>query len=139
MKTLAVVGSRTRSRQEYERIKTLVFNKLHTVPQDVVIISGGAPTGADKAAREYCRFYNRKYLEAVAFWSRPDGSTDKSAGHRRNSTIVEAADTIVAFWDGQSPGTKDTISKAEACGKELEIIKVPSATFKPTVVGWVND
>ena len=35
----------------------------------------------------------------------------RKAGIMRNSDIVDAADHILCFWDGNSKGTKDTIDK----------------------------
>jgi hypothetical protein len=40
-----------------------------------------------------------------------------SAAKRRNAWIVEDADHVVAFWDGSSRGTLDTIARAEKAGK----------------------
>jgi hypothetical protein len=43
------------------------------------------------------------------------------AGLKRNTDIVNASDIILAFWDGQSRGTKDTITKATKAQKPLFI------------------
>jgi hypothetical protein len=48
----------------------------------------------------------------------------KSAGYRRNVTIVEHSDIIVAFWDGKSKGTQHTINIAKEKGKGLIIIPI---------------
>ena len=40
----------------------------------------------------------------------------------RNTQIIENADVVFAFWDGQSKGTKDSITKAKKLQKELHII-----------------
>lgn len=40
----------------------------------------------------------------------------KRSGPLRNSYMVSEADAIVAIWDGESSGTKDTVKKAEAEG-----------------------
>ena len=39
----------------------------------------------------------------------------------RNSLIVADCDMVVAFWDGRSRGTLDTITKAVQAGKRVEI------------------
>lgn len=46
----------------------------------------------------------------------------KSAGVIRNSDIVAAADRILAFWDGKSRGTMDTVRKARAVGKRVDLL-----------------
>ena len=42
--------------------------------------------------------------------------TFAKAAHTRNQMIVNNAASVVAFWDGQSKGTKSTIDKAKAAG-----------------------
>ena len=53
---------------------------------------------------------------------RANGVYNPRAGFERNGLIVRDADRVVAFWDGRSNGTRDTIHKAEAAGKTYEII-----------------
>ncbi len=36
---------------------------------------------------------------------KPDGRLDRSAGYRRNVEMANAADALVAIWDGKSRGT----------------------------------
>jgi hypothetical protein len=45
------------------------------------------------------------------------------AGYIRNGYIVNNSDVIVAFWNGKSNGTADTITKARKAGKPVGIIK----------------
>jgi hypothetical protein len=53
----------------------------------------------------------------------PDwGKYGKRAGLLRNSDIVAASEVILAFWDGSSTGTLDTITKARGYGKKLLVI-----------------
>lgn len=44
------------------------------------------------------------------------------AGPMRNNYMVSESDAVVAIWDGESSGTRDTIDKAEAAG--LPMLKV---------------
>ena len=46
----------------------------------------------------------------------------------RNTQIIENADVVFAFWDGQSKGTKDSITKAKKLQKELYIISYGEKT-----------
>jgi hypothetical protein len=41
----------------------------------------------------------------------------------RNQDIVNAADKVVAFWDGVSKGTKNTIDTAKKLGKEVTVFQ----------------
>ncbi len=113
---LAVVGSRSFEDAELMRqwIETICRGVL---PTDLEIISGGA-RGADKLAGEYA-FQNRiTYVEYPADWER-DG---RAAGMMRNTQIVGRATAVLAFWDGKSPGTADTINKAVLAKKPVTII-----------------
>jgi hypothetical protein len=44
-----------------------------------------------------------------------------NTGH--NGQMVERADAVLAFWDGASPGTADTIRKAQAAGLPVTVVR----------------
>jgi len=52
-----------------------------------------------------CEICERKLEKVYDEWG-------PKAPLKRNVTIVERADALVAVWDGQSNGTRDTIDKA---------------------------
>jgi predicted Rossmann fold nucleotide-binding protein DprA/Smf involved in DNA uptake len=78
------------------------------------IISGGAK-GADSLAAKYAKESNIELKEFLPDWNR----YGKSAGFKRNKQIVDASDIIVAFWDGESRGTANTISLAHEQNKTV--------------------
>lgn len=80
------------------------------------IISGGAK-GIDSLAEAYAR---EKGLPLRVFRPQPE-ILGKMAFLVRNDQIVDAADLIVAIWDGSSPGTRYTISRAQRLGKPVQI------------------
>jgi hypothetical protein len=82
----------------------------------ILVLTGGAP-GVDTIADKYAGLIGFRTHVLPAQWERPDGSTDKLAGFTRNTLLVEHADRVVAFWNGESRGTLDTIRKARAAGK----------------------
>jgi hypothetical protein len=45
----------------------------------------------------------------------------KRAGFIRNELIINEADKIIAFWDGESKGTKLSIDLAIKAGKPIDI------------------
>jgi hypothetical protein len=49
----------------------------------------------------------------------------KRATHIRNWELVQAADGVVAFWDGASKGTQSTIDKARKAGKLISVVNQP--------------
>jgi len=110
---VAIVGSRGYT--DPRRVVTYVLN----LPHDVVIISGGAK-GVDSWAETTAHMIGMKHLI-----HRPRVRPHTSYAtvcKERNSRIVASADRVVAFWNHTSPGTCDTIKKAQAAGKELLII-----------------
>lgn len=82
-----------------------------------IVISGGAP-GVDQFAQFYAEERGLGVLVYPALWSQ----YGKRAGPLRNKMIVEHCDRVVAFWDGSSPGTQNTISLAEQSNKPVLII-----------------
>ena len=77
------------------------------------IISGGAK-GVDTCAREYATSHGIKLTEFTPNYARYGRN---AAPLKRNITIIEKADLVLAFWDGSSHGTKYVIEKC----KEMEI------------------
>lgn len=109
---LAVVGSR--GFYNYSLMQEELSLYLHTYGKDLVIVSGGA-YGSDKLAERYAREHDLKLKVIKPEWWK----YGKSAGYRRNCTIVALAGAVVAFWDGESKGTKLTIDIAKEKGVHL--------------------
>jgi len=132
---IAIVGSRE---FKDENLVDLIVENLCEKKGDMkcplTIISGGAKgvdTWAEKIADGWEGLGVLKNI-FKANWkdlSHPDaiikngkyGEYDAMAGFRRNQLIVDEADKVIAFWDGQSNGTKDTIDRAIAAGKPIDI------------------
>ena len=106
---VGIVGSR--SFMDVTVIERAIRRLLVRDP-DVVIVSGGA-RGADALAEMLAhRLCAYPPLIFQADWRRGHG-----AGLARNTKIVDASDEIIAFWDGRSGGTMDTVRKALAAKK----------------------
>lgn len=84
---------------------------------NIVIISGGA-NGADKAGEKYAKDEKFDLEVYPANWKK----YGKSAGFRRNEQMGEIADALIAFWDGESHGTKHMIDIATKKGIEVNVI-----------------
>lgn len=80
------------------------------------IISGGA-RGVDASAREYAQRHGLKLTEYLPEYDR----YGRSAPLKRNITIIEDSDLVLAFWDGKSCGTKYVIDN---CKKRNIPIKI---------------
>jgi len=132
MKRLAVIGSRTWPvskrvfdvlsktkqnqvlREGAERVKIRVLKALR--PGDVVV--SGAARGPDTWGVAAARAVGHDTDEIPADWD----TLGKGAGFARNTTIAERADGVLAFWDGESRGTRDTMDKASAMGKPVVVV-----------------
>ncbi len=120
MTVVAVVGSR--DFQDYGLLCSTLDRILARHP-GCTLVSGGAP-GADTLAERYCTEHG---IDVEVFWADWD-QHGKAAGPIRNRKIVEAADIIIAFWDGKSRGTKSTVSIAKSLGRVVEVIKFNQPT-----------
>ena len=111
MKVL-VCGSRTAksSKPLYDFLDALV-------PRPTLIISGTA-AGGDIFGEIWA--YSRKVpiKRFPADWKR----YGKSAGFRRNLEMLDEAEMVVAYWDGQSRGTQHTITEGQKRGLRVEIV-----------------
>lgn len=108
---LAVVGSR--SFDNYSLIEQTLTPLL-----PFVLVSGGAK-GADSLAE---RFAQENDLETIIHF--PEWKKyRRKAGYLRNTFIVRDCDMLIAFWDGDSKGTKMTIDLARKQGKPCTVIK----------------
>src|SRR5690349_2451214 len=111
---IAVVGSR--EWVDYGLVEQVLDNLLTQYSDPITIISGGA-RGVDSYAERWAR--SRGLFTRI---HRPDWSRGKKGALERNSLIVEDADMVIAFWDGESRGTLDTIRKTLSAGKVLWIV-----------------
>lgn len=111
-KVVAVVGSRTFA--NYDLMVSSIRNYENQYQFSTgKVVSGGAK-GADALARKFA-IANKIPIEEF----KPDWSTGRGAGIARNTDIVNAADVVIAFWDGTSRGTLDSINK----GKQVFIVR----------------
>ncbi len=107
---IAIVGSREYPHPEEVR------DYVNGLEEGDEVISGAA-RGVDSWAAKAARERGLKVTEYPARWA----EFGKSAGFIRNRTIVLAADKVVAFWDGKSKGTKNSMALAKFFVKPLEV------------------
>lgn len=111
---LAIIGSR--SFNLYDTLCDRV--QYYFPPSDRLIIISGGASGADRLAAKYAKSFNIELIEFLPDWQK----YGKSAGFKRNKDIVNAADVILAFWDGISKGTKHSLDLARELKKDTIII-----------------
>lgn len=102
-----------------KRIKLITLSKLELS----VVISGGAK-GADRLGECYAFDNGYSVIRFQALW----GVYGKSAGPRRNNEMAKFASesgsgTLIAFWDGESRGTKNMIDTARRYGLHVIVVE----------------
>ena len=83
------------------------------------IVSGGAK-GVDSCARDYASAHGIPLKEFLPEYDK----FGKAAPLRRNITIIEYADVVVALWDGKSRGTKHVIDECRKRGVPVNVYVV---------------
>ena len=104
---VAVIGSRN--------LKVDDLGKY--LPDGVTEIVSGGARGVDTCAREYALANKIKLTEFLPEYDK----YGRGAPLRRNITIIEYADLVLAFWDGSSRGTKYVIDNCKKRGIPVEV------------------
>jgi hypothetical protein len=115
---LIIAGGRDFSDLQYMKREFIKFVGKDTPNEDVCIISGNA-NGADKLGEKIAYMCDLALEKYPADWDR----YGKSAGYRRNEEMAATATHLLAFWDGQSRGTKHMIDIAIASGLEIQVCR----------------
>jgi hypothetical protein len=115
-----VIIAGTRSFNDYELLRDSCNNLLSEKQRThtVVVISGTA-RGADQMGERYARERGFQLRRFPADWEQ----YGKSAGHIRNAKMAGNADALIAFWDGESKGTKNMIDNARRKGLAVRVIQ----------------
>lgn len=116
-----VVGSRTFD--NYTAMAQKLDFLLRNQGKDVVIVSGGAK-GADSLAERYAKERGYGLVVFLADWEK----YGRAAGYIRNHEMHEYISHmekrgVVAFWDGQSRGTKHNFELSEKYGNPIKVIR----------------
>lgn len=117
---IAIVGSRSYPRPDV--LANLFEDGL--IAPDTVVVSGGAH-GPDAWAAHVAEVYGLP--EPIVH--KPDFAKHGSpaAYFVRNTLIAQDCDALIAFWDGASGGTLDTMKKAAKLWKPIAILGVPAS------------
>lgn len=111
------IGPLTREQQEHlDRIAS-VRRYVLALPDDTIVVTGGA-VGVDQAAMKAAKERVPRLQLEVYY---PDWSQGRGAGLVRNRRIVHNCDRVVAFYDGTSRGTAFTIQFATDIDREVVV------------------
>jgi hypothetical protein len=101
-----------------------IFASIDPINFDIEIVSGTA-NGADKLGESFAKNYNLKVARFPANWD----LYGKSAGYKRNEQMAKYAmqdselGVLIAFWDGESRGTKHMIDLANKHGLKVFVVR----------------
>ena len=107
---VAIVGSKNYLRQE------LVEAYVVALPANSVVVSGAA-AGVDTFAEEAAKARGLETFIFHADWEK----LGRRAGPIRNEQIIAHADRVVAFWNGRSRGTLNSLVLATRASLPIEI------------------
>lgn len=104
---LAIIGSRG----------LWVENLGNYLPPGVTEIVSGGAKGIDSCARQYAQEHGLKLTEFLPDYRR----YGRGALLKRNLEIIDYADQVLAFWDGNSSGTKHVIDQCKKQKKKVAV------------------
>lgn len=107
---VAIIGSRNLN----------ITNLGDYLPENVTEIVSGGAKGVDSCAKEYAMKNNIPFTEFLPEYTK----FGRVAPLKRNLQIIKYADIVIAFWNGQSNGTKYVIDNCGKLNKPVKIIKI---------------
>ena len=105
---VAIVGSRNASVEDFSGF----------LPRECTEIVSGGASGIDQCAARYAKQHGLFLTEIFPQYER----YGRAAPIVRNKSLVEYADSVIAFWDGVSRGTRSVIRYCEKIGKPCTVI-----------------
>lgn len=83
-------------------------------------VVSGCARGVDMAGEAWAHARGKACQRFPADWNKHG----KAAGKRRNSKMADYADMLLAFWDGDSPGTANMIANMVLREKPVRVVLV---------------
>jgi hypothetical protein len=110
---MKVIIAGTRTFENFELLEQVCNSLLAGIPSVEIVTGDGR--GADKCGNRYAIKNGFPLTLYPADWNK----FGRSAGPKRNLQMGEVAQMLIAFWDGESPGTLDMITVAT--GRKLTV------------------
>jgi hypothetical protein len=110
---ISIIGSRTFDNYD------LLCETMKGYDNLSLIVSGGAK-GADSLGERWANENNIRTLIFKPEWE----FYGKRAAFIRNQLIVVNCDQVIAFWDGESKGTKHALDLCKKINKPYTIINI---------------
>lgn len=130
MKTI-IAGSR--DLLDYNVVAETIRDRL---PWKITHVVSGRARGADTLGEQWAESNEIPLSYYPANWDK----YGKRAGYVRNLEMAQNAEALLAFWDGESPGTKMMIRIAKEHGLQVFVEKVypPPPPIPKTYQGIVK-
>ena len=124
---LIIAGSRSYDNQLTIEDVDFFIKKFKLKP--TVVLDGGC-RGPDDIGAAWAIEKGIEVLDYPAFWDKIEGCKtvrknkygklyNYMAGFERNQRMVDNADALLYFWDGQSSGTQDMVERAVKAGLDI--------------------
>ena len=113
-----IAGSRGFSNYKLLREQCNKFLREKRKTSNIIVVSGNA-RGADTLGEKYAQDEGFDLEIYPAQWKK----LGKQAGYRRNEQMAEVADALIAFWDGESKGTKHMIDIMNAKSLQVKVVE----------------
>jgi hypothetical protein len=94
-----------------------VAEYVGSLPSTWSLVTGSA-AGVDATAARAAR---GRGLPVRVLGASFEEARDAEAAAERNQRLIDACDVLVAFWDGTSNGTRQTIDRALDSGREVHV------------------
>jgi len=130
---VGIVGSRTW--QNKKKVKEMIYSLKQKFGDQLIILSGGCPQGADALAKKYAlefecyyREFNPSHTNKNLYSAMNEGFYNKTYSPKnffhRNKLLAKSSDYIIAFiTEGEkSSGTLHTIKEAHKLNKKIVIV-----------------
>ena len=115
---LIVAGGRDFDDYAQLEQRLLAMSNEDSLGDIAISLVSGMARGADNLGVRFAHEYGVKLYTFPANWDKHG----KAAGFRRNEEMGQFADGLLAFWDGQSRGTKHMIDYMRFLNKEVKVV-----------------
>lgn len=106
---MKVIIAGSRGITEYEPFAEELDSLVEDEAMSITEVVSGTARGVDQMGERWAKERGIPVKRFPADWER----YGKSAGYRRNEQMALYADGLIAFWDGESRGTKHMIDLAK--------------------------
>ena len=126
-----IVVAGGRDFDDYKKLSNEIDNYIQKIAyKKTIVIVSGCADGADKLGERYAHEHQMEVERYPAEWDK----YGKAAGPLRNEQMAKVANAVIAFWDGESRGTKNMIECAKQVGIPCKIVEIERKESKMELI-----